>query len=83
MNGGAGELLQVVVKDFGVRPFLTGGIVKNRFNNGKLHGTGLLSRKGVAVAGLALSGKGTHQVFACFAFLKFNCHKNAPSCFWR
>ena len=73
----AGEGAQMVVKDLRVLLFLTGGEGKHRLQHRELLTFAQSPGKGVAVPGLALAGKGPHQIFHRLAAGKFHRHERS------
>ena len=63
MDGLPGHLLHVVVEDFGVLLLLVGGEGENGLQDVELLLFAQARGKGIAVPGLALPGKGAHEVF--------------------
>ena len=75
-----GELGKLVVENLGVGQLLVGGEGKHRLNDVQVVLFGHTGGEGVAVPGLALSGKGPEKVLLGLALSKFNGHDD-PSHF--
>ena len=83
VNGLAGAGRQEIVENFGMLLFLIGGEAEYVRNDPQMILLGLLGGDCVAVAGLAFTGKGAHQVQAGTAVVKVNGHKEPPFSLYR
>ena len=79
VDGLPGRFLHVVVENLGVLLLLVGGEGKNGLQNVELLLLAEAGGEGVAVPGLALSGKGPHQVFQGLALFEVFGHENTAS----
>ena len=73
-----GALLQVVVEGLGVGPLLVGGEGKDGLDDLQAVLLGQTGGEGIAVAGLALTGKGSEDVAFGLAVFKGNGHGDTP-----
>ena len=80
MDGASGKGLHVPVEDLRMLLFLVSGELKHRLQHMQTLGAALGGGEGVAVAGLALAGKGPHEIFQRLAVCKIHGH-GVPSRF--
>ena len=71
-NSAAGGRFHVAVKDLRVGLFLPGSKEEHGLQHLEALPAAGVGGEGVAVPGLALSGKGPHQVFQCLAVFPFH-----------
>ena len=81
MDGFPGHFLHVVVENLGVLLLLVGGEGEDGLQDVELLRLTEAGGEGVAVPGLALSGKGRHRVFQGFALFQIFGHKILPPYF--